>query len=454
MARLTLYVPDAPEGAAHLVSRALPQLGCGGLDRAAFEALKDRQGVLSRAESGLGRVSWTFESLPANAEMMVQLLADESLRPAWSRSADLPEVLARIWEEGQAQDDGDAAARAFRAAAGDPVADPPPAAPMGEDAFVETWRSAVRRPARAVLAVVGDIESIPLRRAIAQHFGPWEGVGRAADPPPDRRTADTPPDRLGADTPPGRTGADAPLGRTGADPPPSRTAADPSPGRRGADPSPGRWGADTPPDRRTAGTPPGRPRGKETPKTPAPTVPPETPEVPVPPETRRPPARRVVVNSPAAPQVWVAWDLGALEGAGGAEALAGLIPWLLKTALLVQDEAARGLEMGLGPDLEIDPGGRWIRAAGFGGAPPAEARLKALLARPLTQAWLDAALAARDEYAAADALHPARMLDRLGDPAPPCPPPGTLEELRTALGRCMGADNLRVLIVAPPAPAR
>jgi hypothetical protein len=379
-ARLTLYVPGAPEGTAHLVSRALPLLGCGGTDRATFEALKDQQGVLSRTESGLGRVSWTFESLPSNAEMMIQLLADESLRPAWSRSADLPEVLARIWEEGQAQDDGEAAARAFRAAAGDPAADPPPAAPMGADEFVEAWSAAVRRPAGAILAVVGDVESVPLRRAIAQHFGPWDGVAQ--------------------------------------------------------------------------------PRGKN------------TPEYPEAPETREAPARRVVVHSPAAPQVWVAWGPDRLTSKS-----AELVPWLLKTAPPAQGEAIRGLEL----DIEIDPGGRWIRAAGHGGASPdlLESRLKAMLAEPLTQARLDAALAARDEHAAADALHPARMLDRLGASATPHPPPGAsatphpppgasatphpplgdsatppLEELRAALGRCMGADNLHVLVVAPPAPAR
>jgi hypothetical protein len=515
-ARLTLYVPDAPEGAAHLASRALPLLGCGGTDRAAFEALKDRQGVLSRAESGLGWVSWTFESLPANAEVMIQLLADEALRPAWSKSADLPEVLARVWERGASGEAGEAAALAFRAAAGDPAADPPPAAPVGADEFVEMWSASFRRPARAILAVVGDIESVPLRRAIAQHFGPWEGVGLgailAADPPPGRRSADSPPGRLGAGTPPGR---------------------------RPADPPPGRLGT---------GTPLGQPLGKETPEVPeaseapAPPETPETPEAPKTPatpeapKTQKAPARRAVVRGPSAPQAWVAWDLGALGGPGGAEALAGLIPWLLKTAQTAPDETIR--------EIEIDPGGRWIRAAGFGGAPhganlqsiiperslirrdaavsegrihfarsarntlsgtkpqgcaaalgpsaawgvgedeqvgaaganavsspaenqpaviltagwndPLEARLMAMLAEPLTQARLDAALAARDEHDAADALHPRRMLDRAGDPDAPRPRPWTptLEELRAALEKCMGADSLRVLIVAPPAPAR
>jgi hypothetical protein len=218
-----------------------------------------------------------------------------------------------------------------------------PDAPMDQDLFVALWRSAVGRPEGAVLSIVGDVESIPLRRAVAQHFGPWGGVRAGADPP--------------------------------------------------AAPPAGEW-----------------------------------------------PSARVVGYGSSAPQAWAAWDPAVL---GAAEA-AAIIPWLLKTALPVSDEVIQ--------DLEIDPGGRWVRASGRSGASPErlEAHLAALLAAPVTRARLDAALAARDEHAAADGLHPGRMLERLAaPPTGPPPPPG---ELREALGRCMAPGALRFLVIAPPPP--
>jgi predicted Zn-dependent peptidase len=165
-ARLVLTIDEgpgspAPAGTARLMAEVLPRLGSGGMDRAAVEALRDLSGVSSRVDASGGWISRTFESLPANVEMMFQLLADGSLRPAWAKSDGLPEILARA-QEGRAGGS-------------------PSEAPMDQGRFVALWSGSVRRPKRAVLSVEGDIESIPLRRSVAQNFGPWEGVRRVAD---------------------------------------------------------------------------------------------------------------------------------------------------------------------------------------------------------------------------------------------------------------------------------
>jgi len=334
-----------PKGTAFLMSKVLPLLGCAGIDRMTFEGLKDRSGVLSLVEAGNGWISWTFESLPSNAEMMIQLLADEALRPAWLKSTGLQEILDRAWERDQFNDARDEAVDAFRAAAGDPAAAHLPRGRFDSASFVALWSAAVRRPERAVLCVVGDVDSIPLRRAVTQHFGPWAG--------PRSETHDS------------------------------------------------------------ALAPPARDR--------------EKPE-------------HVVIGT-GATEVWAAWDLGALPP-DSAESLAALIPWLLRAMLPVSDDIVN--------ELEIGASGRWTRAVGtdWVSLQLLEAHLKGLLATPLTKDKLDAALKARDEHAMADALHPHRMLERLGQPDQDTDHnPPTLEELSDMLAKCMDPDKIEVLLV-------
>jgi hypothetical protein len=338
----------APAGTAFLMSRTLPLLGAGGMGRAAFEAQKDQSGALSNVDAGAGWISWTFESLPANAEMMIQLLADESLRPAWLKSDALPKILAKAWEADQSSDAREDAVRGFRMAAGDAAAGRPPEAPIDQDTFVALWSAAIRRPESAVLSIVGDIESIPLMRAVAQHFGPWEGVGAK--------------------------GGGAAAGH-----------------RKG--------------------------------------------------EKR---IEHIARTGAPFPEVWVAWDLDALQ-ATDAEMLAAMIPWLLRTPppVLASSQTA-----GCPRDIEIDPGGRWIRAVGHGGADAGamESGLMALLAAPITQDRLDAALAAMDEHAMSSALHPQRALEQL-ERGPRPAAPAAPEELSEMLGKCMAPGNLTVLVV-------
>ena len=335
-----------PKGTAFLMSKVLPLLGCAGIDRMTFEGLKDRSGVLSLVEAGSGWISWTFESLPSNAEMMIQLLADEALRPAWLKSTGLQEILDRVWERDQFYDARDEAANAFRDAAGDAAAAHLPRGRFDPAGFVALWSAAVRRPERAVLCVVGDVESIPLRRAVAQHFGPWAGPRSDAH-------------------------GSAAL---------------------------------------------------------------------APPATHREKPEHIVIGT-GATEVWAAWDLGAFPP-GRAESLAALIPWLLRAMLPMSDNVIQ--------DLEIGTCGQWARAVGadWVSLQLLEAHLKELLATPLTKDKLDAALKARDEHARADALHPHRMLERLGLPDQDTDhTPPTLEELADMLAKCMDPDKIEVLLV-------
>jgi len=343
-----------PEGTAYLMQKVLPLLGCGGMGRADFETAKDRSGILSRVAAGQGWISWTFESLPANAEIMIQTLADESLRPAWHKSEGLPSALAALWDD-RASDEREKAVRAFRVAAGDAAAGRLPEAQIDQDGVVALWSAAMRRPERAILSMVGDIESIPLRRTINQHFGPWDG-----------------PMRQGVET----------LGIS------PKTA--PLPGMA-------------------------QPRTSHDDK----------------------PAKRVVSLESAFPEVWVAWDLGAIPPQE-ASALAALIPWLLRETLPATDGTIR--------DVEIDPGGRWLRATGHDGVPPdsLESRLKTLLAAPVTQGQLDAALKAKDEYERTCWLRPQRALEQLerGETQTVAPP-----SLVDMLGKCLAPENLTVLVM-------
>ena len=166
----------APVGAAWMMSKILPVLGSGGMDNATFQSRKDQAGVLSRIDAGRGWVSWTFNAVPADADMMIQFLADESLRPSWARSEQLPKALAKANNDRLSHDTREEATRAFRNDVGDDSVPQPPIAPIDRKQFVAMWTSVIRRPERAVLSVTGDIESISLKRMISQHFGPWEGV--------------------------------------------------------------------------------------------------------------------------------------------------------------------------------------------------------------------------------------------------------------------------------------
>jgi len=165
----------APAGTAWIMSMVLPALGSGGMDRDEFQSRKDQAGVLSQITVGNGWIAWTFDAVPANADMMIQLLADEALRPAWAASERLPELLAKAWEGRQFKDERSEAVHAFKTAVKDPDVPNLPDAPIDAERFYALW-SNVRRPEIAALCIVGDIESLSLRRIIFQHFGPWEGV--------------------------------------------------------------------------------------------------------------------------------------------------------------------------------------------------------------------------------------------------------------------------------------
>jgi hypothetical protein len=166
---------SAPAGTAWIMSKALPAMGGNGMDRETFESHKELFGINSQLEAGRGWIAWTFCAAPANAEMMIQMLADEALRPTWAKSEMLPRVLAkmqgyRIFSSGREE-----AIHKFRAAIGDANVAQLPEEPIDQDTFVALWAN-VRRPKKATLSVVGDIETIALKRAIHQHFGPWQGI--------------------------------------------------------------------------------------------------------------------------------------------------------------------------------------------------------------------------------------------------------------------------------------
>jgi len=171
---------SAPFGTAWILSKVLPSMGSGGMDRADFQIRKDQAGTISHIAAGDGRMAWTFDALSANADMMIQLLADEALRPAWTLSETLPEVLNKAWDSRHLSDERLEAIQAFKRAIKDPQIPQLPDAPIDTESFFALWAN-LRRPENATLSVVGDIESLALRRLIFQHFGPWEGVRSLAD---------------------------------------------------------------------------------------------------------------------------------------------------------------------------------------------------------------------------------------------------------------------------------
>jgi len=166
----------APLGTAWVMHKALPALGCDGTDRGAFQSQKDQDGVISSISAGRGWIAWDFDSAPANADLMIQLLADESLRPLWPGGEQLSALLEKIWEESHFLDIREEAAHFFKDAAKDRNVAQMPNAPIGHNQFIALWDANVRRPTRAVLRVSGDIESISLLRLANQHFGPWAGI--------------------------------------------------------------------------------------------------------------------------------------------------------------------------------------------------------------------------------------------------------------------------------------
>jgi len=175
----------APVGAAWMMSKVLPVLGSGGMDNATFQSHKDQAGVISRIDVGRGWIAWNFNSLPADADMMIQFLVDEALRPSWTKSEQLPKALAKANSDYLFYDTQGDPVQSFKNNIGDISVPQPPVASIDRRQFVAMWASVIRRPERAVLNVTGDIESISLKRMINQHFGPWEGVrpGRVAPVP-------------------------------------------------------------------------------------------------------------------------------------------------------------------------------------------------------------------------------------------------------------------------------
>jgi hypothetical protein len=165
-----------PLGTAWIMHKALPALGCNGAERDAFQSQKDQDGVISSISAGRGWIAWDFYSAPANADLMIQLLADESLRPLWPGGEQLTALLKKIWEESHFMDIREEAAHFFKDAAKDRNLAQLPNAPVGHNQFIALWGANVQRPTRAVLRVSGDIESISLLRLANQHFGPWAGI--------------------------------------------------------------------------------------------------------------------------------------------------------------------------------------------------------------------------------------------------------------------------------------
>jgi hypothetical protein len=174
----------APVGAAWMMSRILPALGSAGMDSAAFQNHKDQYGTLSRIDSGRGWIAWTFDAMPSNADMMIQLLADESLRPDWAKSETLPEAIASANYDRLFRGIREAAIHTFRSDIGDVSIPQMPEAPIDRQQFITMWTNVIRRPEKAVLSIAGNLESISFKRLIHQHFGPWEGVRAKADTTP------------------------------------------------------------------------------------------------------------------------------------------------------------------------------------------------------------------------------------------------------------------------------
>jgi len=166
---------QAPVGTSWMMSKILPTLGSAGMRNVAFHNRKDQFGTLSRIESGRGWIAWIFDSLPPDADMMIQLLADESLRSTWANSKTLSETIASTNNDRIFRGLREAAIQTFRSDIGDISIPQIPVVPVDQQQFFTMW-TFLRRPERAVLSIAGDLGSISYKRLIHQHFGPWEGV--------------------------------------------------------------------------------------------------------------------------------------------------------------------------------------------------------------------------------------------------------------------------------------
>ncbi|MDR0499173.1 MAG: hypothetical protein LBH03_05510 [Holophagales bacterium] len=166
----------APIGTAWIMSKILPVLGSGGIDNEMFHNRKDQFGTLSRIECGREWIAWIFNAAPMDADMMFQILADESLRPFWTKSKMLPAVVFKANDDILFLNTRETAIHSFRCNIGDAAIPQIPVAPIEQRELVAIWTNVIRRPEKAVLSVAGDLESISLKRLVHQHFGPWEGV--------------------------------------------------------------------------------------------------------------------------------------------------------------------------------------------------------------------------------------------------------------------------------------
>jgi hypothetical protein len=324
------------------MSKTLPELGANGMGKAVFQANKDQAGILSQISAGRGWLAWNFDAEAANADLMIQFLADEALRPTWPRSEILPNALEKANRDRDFIDAVGEAVHNFKIIAGDPNIPQLPQSPIDQDQFVAIWAANVRRPEKAFLQITGDLESISIVRLVHQHFGPWEGS----------RTE--------------KTGS--------------------------------------------------------------------APREPQPPKR----ALRPLLKTGAPPEVWAGWNMEALSP-DESQAATALIPWLLRATMPAKDEIIGSWEIG--------QGGRWLRVIGRPGAPveELEQHITFLINRPLSQESLDRAIEPMNNYGRANALYPARALMALEAPtAPPVP-----DDLQKVLSRCMNADNLILLVLAP-----
>jgi hypothetical protein len=151
-----------------------------------FLSHKDEAGLLSNVNAGRGWIEWSYCATPENAEIMIQFLAEEVLRPSWTKAETLAQALSKAWTSLASREGRAAASHAFRASIGDANIPQLPFGPIDEKRFIGLWEN-VRRPVKAVLHIAGDIESAPVKRPIYQHFGPWEGI--RADKPSGHRPA-------------------------------------------------------------------------------------------------------------------------------------------------------------------------------------------------------------------------------------------------------------------------
>lgn len=175
-------VENAPVGTSWMMSKILPGIGGNGMEREAFQSQKDQAGVLSRIMVGRGWIAWDFDAVQTNADLMIQFLADESLRPTWPKSDDSDELSAALVKTmanirlHDIQGSREVAIHAFRTTIGDPGVAQLPLEPISREQLISYWNANIRRPERAVLHITGDIESVSIVRLVNQHFGPWEGT--------------------------------------------------------------------------------------------------------------------------------------------------------------------------------------------------------------------------------------------------------------------------------------